>query len=91
MPAQLDIAQMHSRIRDMLASTGGIANAASLGDDDNIYDAGLTAFTAVQLMLALEEAFGVKFPRHMLNRHSFGSIHAIEACVTRLLPEAGAH
>ena len=82
---------MHSRIRDILASTGGIADAASLNDDANVYDAGLTAFAAVQLMLALEEAFGVKFPRHMLNRHSFGSIHRIGDCVTRLLPGPGAH
>ena len=48
---------MHSEIREIIARTvelpGGIAGVS---DPADLYEAGMTSFGSVQLMLALEEA-----------------------------------
>ena len=62
--------------------------AANLAPTQDLYAAGLTSFAAVQLMLALEEAFELEFPERMLNRKSFASINAIAACIGELQPQA---
>jgi len=62
--------------------------AASLRDEQDLYETGLTSFAAVQLMLGLEDAFDIEFPERMLNRRSFASIASITSCVSELaLPE----
>jgi len=58
--------------------------ASSLTDNQDLYEAGLTSFAAVQLMLGLEDAFDIEFPERMLNRRSFASIATIAACLTEL-------
>jgi len=60
------------------------APASSLSDNQDLYEAGLTSFAAVQLMLGLEDAFDIEFPERMLNRRSFASVAAIAACLTEL-------
>ena len=85
MNRSMDVAHMQARIRDMLANTGEISNAASLARSQDVFAAGLTGFTAVQLMLELEAAFGVRFPADMLNCRSFSSVESIETCVAQLL------
>ncbi|MFO1136557.1 MAG: acyl carrier protein [Rhodoblastus sp.] len=62
--------------------------AATLGSDQDLYAAGLTSFAAVQLMLALEEAFDIEFPERMLNRRSFATMDSIAACISELRPQA---
>jgi acyl carrier protein len=62
--------------------------AATLAPGQDLYAAGLTSFAAVQLMLALEEAFDIEFPERMLNRRSFASMDAIAACIDELRPQA---
>jgi acyl carrier protein len=37
-------------------------------------------------MLALEGAFDIEFPDHMLKRNVFGSIQSIRAAVSELIP-----
>ena len=72
-------------VRDLLASHGGLSgDVADLAADADLYAAGLSSFASVQLMLALEDAFDVEFPDRMLNRRSFQTIAAIEACVAEL-------
>jgi acyl carrier protein len=61
-------------------------SAASLKDSQDLYEAGLTSFAAVQLMLGLEDAFDIEFPERMLNRRSFASVDAIAACLYELMP-----
>jgi acyl carrier protein len=58
--------------------------ARTLAPNANLYDAGLSPFAAIQLMLALEEACGVEFPRQMLRRQSFSSLNSIAACLERV-------
>ena len=62
----------------------------TLGDDQDLYAAGLTSFAAVQLMLAIEDGFDVEFPEAMLNRRSFASIDAIAGCLHALDAQAKA-
>ncbi|GGH10143.1 aminoacyl carrier protein [Alsobacter metallidurans] len=61
--------------------------AETLTDDADLYQAGLTSFASVQLMLAIEDRFGVEFPDRYLNRRSFASIASIRAVVSELLTE----
>jgi len=56
-----------------------------VGDEDDLYDLGMTSFASVQLMLALEEAFDIEFPEHMLNRKTFQSIASIDRSVSELV------
>jgi acyl carrier protein len=75
-------------IRQALDQHGRLSvPAATLDDTADLFGAGLASFTVVQLMLALEEKFGVEFPDRMLNRKSFSSIAAISACLTELTSE----
>ena len=62
--------------------------AATIASSQDLYAAGLTSFAAVQLMLALEEAFDIEFPERMLNRRSFATMDSIAACIGELRPQA---
>lgn len=64
--------------------------ASTLDHGQDLYGAGLTSFAAVQLMLAIEDAFDIEFPETMLNRRSFASIDAIAGCVRELTTAAAA-
>ena len=56
-----------------------------VGDDDDLYDAGMGSHSAVSIMIALEGAFDVEFPDTLLNKGTFRSIASICAAVTGLL------
>lgn len=76
---------MNAAIRELLAEHGGLpVPVDTLADDADLYEAGLSSFASVQVMLALEEKFDIEFPDTMLNRKSFASIAAITACVSTL-------
>jgi acyl carrier protein len=59
---------------------------ASLGDGDDLYEAGLTSMATVSVMLAIEESFNVEFPEAMLGRRTFASVSAIAAALSTLRP-----
>lgn len=76
---------MENRIREILSQCGRLSVPADgLGAEDNLYDAGLSSLATVNVMLAIEEAFDVEFPDHLLTRRSFESIAALEGVVGRL-------
>jgi acyl carrier protein len=58
--------------------------ARTLNPNANLYEVGLSPFTAIQVMLALEDACGVEFPKPMLHRQSFSSLNSIAACLERV-------
>ena len=73
-------------IRAILRDHGRLAvDVSSLGDQTDLYDAGLTSHASVTLMLALEERFDIEFPERMLRRGSFASIAAIRAGLEELI------
>ena len=60
--------------------------ASELDGSANLYEAGLTPFTAIRVLLAVEKTFNVEFPRHMLNARNLRSIDAIADCLRQLEP-----
>jgi acyl carrier protein len=72
---------MTDPIRDILRLHARITDVEGLKDDSDLYAAGLTSHATVNLMVALEDHFGVEFPERMLRRRSFESIAAIRAAV----------
>lgn len=72
-------------IRDVLNQVEALSGRVeAIGDDDDLYDGGLDSFGSVQLMLALEERFGIEFPDHLLTRRSFSTIRMVRDTVAAL-------
>jgi len=60
------------------------ADPATLADTSDLYTAGLTSLTTVNLMLALEDHFDIEFPDRMLVRRTFESIQSLTEAVQAL-------
>jgi acyl carrier protein len=60
------------------------APVESLRDDSDLYAAGMSSLSTVNLMLALEDHFGVEFKDSMLGRKTFGSLHSLAATIEEL-------
>ena len=72
-------------IRSLLKEHGRLAtDVAQLTEDSDLYQAGLTSLTTVNLMLAIEERFDVEFLDSMLGRKTFGTIRSLADAVTQL-------
>ena len=56
----------------------------TLGDDADLFAAGMTSHASVNLMLALEDAFDLEFPDRMLTRGVFDSVSTIAAAIEEL-------
>jgi acyl carrier protein len=73
------------RVRAVLKDVGQLkADLDSLADDSDLYAAGLTSQVTVNLMLALEDEFGVEFPDELLRRRTFSSVDAIRDALSGL-------
>jgi acyl carrier protein len=59
-------------------------DVAALGDETDLYQAGMTSHASVNVMLALEGTFDVEFPDHMLKRSVFASAASIRAAIEEL-------
>ncbi|WOH81858.1 acyl carrier protein [Bradyrhizobium sp. BEA-2-5] len=80
---------MIDRIRALLEQQPMISvDFNTITDDTNLYDAGLTSFATVQVMLALEEEFNIEFPEAMLTRRTFSSLANVADAVSRLTQRA---
>ena len=74
-----------AQIRSVLKEHARLAvDVATLGDDSDLYVAGMTSHASVNLMLALEEAFEIEFPERMLRRRAFENIGAIRSAIVEL-------
>ena len=74
------------QIREVVAAHGRLqVDVATLDDDADLYEAGLTSLSTVNLMLALEERFDVEFLDRMLKRRTFQSISTLSEAITELL------
>jgi len=75
-----------ARVRQVLADHGRLAvDVTTLGDESDLYQAGMTSHASVNVMLALEGEFDVEFPDSMLKRSAFESIAAIATGIQELL------
>ena len=79
---------MRDKIRGVLTAHARLpVDVATLEDDSDLYQAGMTSHASVTVMLALEDAFDVEFPDRMLQRSVFESVDAISAALTELETE----
>jgi acyl carrier protein len=80
---------MIDQIREVLRQHARLAvDVSTLSADSDLYAAGLTSHATVNLMVALEDQFGVEFPERMMRRRSFESIAAIESALSQLTAPA---
>jgi len=76
---------MSDKIRQVIQEHGRLAvDVQTLGDQADLYQAGLTSHASVSLMLALETAFDVEFPDSMLKRSVFQSVSSIREALQQL-------
>lgn len=54
----------------------------------DLYEAGLTPFAAIQVMIEIEKELSIEFPDSMLNRESLASINSLYECLRKLCPPA---
>ena len=79
------------QIKKILADHGRLlVDVGQLNDDSDLYEAGLTSLSTVNLMLALEEHFNVEFLDRMLGRKTFGSIRSLAEAIEELAGPAPA-
>lgn len=57
---------------------------ATLADDADLYEAGMTSHASVSVMLALEDAFDIEFPDEMLTREVFESVASMAQAIEQL-------
>jgi acyl carrier protein len=65
----------HARLR---------VDVGQLSDDSDLYEAGLTSLSTVNLMLALEEHFDCEFSDRMLGRKTFATIRSLSEAIAEL-------
>lgn len=70
------------RVRGIVREHGRLSGEPADGDD--LYRAGMTSHSSVNVMLALENAFDVEFPDELLTRETFQSVDAITLALTGL-------
>jgi acyl carrier protein len=71
-------AQILSIVESLLAKRAG---PRQIGAEDNLTDAGLTSLDMVNLMLAIEDEFGIEIPQRRMTPANFRTVAAIEALV----------
>ena len=78
--------QIENQIRGVLHDHGRLSRDVGLLENSaDLYQAGMTSHASVNVMLALEGAFDVEFPDHMLKRNVFGSIASIRSALGDLM------
>lgn len=78
-------AAMTEQIRKILREHGRLSiPVETLSDEGDLYKAGMSSQASVNVMLALEGAFDIEFPDHMLKRSVFASVAAIREAVEQL-------
>jgi acyl carrier protein len=79
-----------AQIRQVLAEHTALSpDLDGISDETDLFQAGMTSFSSVNVMLALEAIFDVEFPDVMLRRDVFSSIEAISEAVGVLTATAG--
>jgi acyl carrier protein len=79
---------MHNRVRTIVGSLNLLpVPVDGLSDQDNLFDAGMTSFGSVQLMMAIEEEFDIEFPNSLLTRKTFATLGGLISAVEQLVSE----
>ena len=74
------------RIRQVIGEHGHLpVDIATLDDETDLFQAGMTSHASVNVMLGLESEFDVEFPDAMLKRSVFESVGAIRSALEQLV------
>jgi acyl carrier protein len=76
---------MEARVRAILHEHSGLGDAVvGAGVHESLWQLGMTSLASVDVMAALESAFGFEFPDSWLRHATFGTIVNIMGCVRAL-------
>jgi D-alanine--poly(phosphoribitol) ligase subunit 2 len=79
---------MRNRVRTIVGSLKLLpVPVDGLAEQDNLFDAGMTSFGSVQLMLAIEEEFDIEFPNSLLTRKTFATLGGLTSAVEQLVSQ----
>jgi acyl carrier protein len=83
------MSELVSEIRRVLREHARLpVDVDSLGDQADLFRAGMSSHASVNVMLALEDAFDIEFPDNMLKRSVFESVAGIDAAIQELRKQA---
>jgi acyl carrier protein len=83
------MSELASEIRRVLREHARLpVDIDSLGDQADLFRAGMSSHASVNVMLALEDAFDLEFPDNMLKRSVFESVAGIDAAIQELRKQA---
>jgi acyl carrier protein len=73
---------MKDRIRKVIKDHAGLGlELNQIQDSTDLYRAGMTSYSSVVLMIALENEFGLEFPDGLLNRDVFENVDSIASAI----------
>ncbi|HEY1854484.1 MAG TPA: acyl carrier protein [Solirubrobacterales bacterium] len=76
---------MKDQIRQVIREHAHLSvDVDTLGDDADLYQAGMTSHASVNVMIALEDTFDVEFLDSMLKRSVFESVDAIAGALEQV-------
>jgi acyl carrier protein len=76
---------MKEQIRQVISDHAHLSvDVATLADDADLYQAGMTSHASVNVMIALEDTFDVEFLDSMLKRSVFESVDSIAAALAEV-------
>jgi acyl carrier protein len=76
---------MNNTLRRILSEVASLdVPIKDLKDSDDLYAAGLQSLKTVNLMLAVEDEFGIEIPDRMLTRQLFSSIDSLASAISEL-------
>jgi acyl carrier protein len=77
------------QVRKILAESGRLAvSVDTLGDNTDLFAAGLDSLAIVNVLMSLEETFDIELPDDRLSRKTFASIDTIRSVVADLSQQA---
>lgn len=89
MSDQTDVHTIEDEIFEILDSVVRLrARPQPLVPSDDLYAAGLSSLATVDLMLAIEDRFGIEFTTEWLNRRTFSSVAMLRQAVVALKENA---
>lgn len=76
---------MKDQIRQVIREHAHLSvDVDTLGDDADLYQAGMTSHASVNVMIALEDTFDVEFLDSMLKRSVFESVDSIAGALEQV-------
>ena len=76
-------------VREVVKQCAGLkGDTDALDAHADLYAAGMTSFASVEVMLGLEERFGIVFPQDLIQRDRFKTIAALADAVSEIRSRA---